>query len=78
MPGLLGGVYANVLRVYPQTLYWFAPDDAAAFSPGRFPIFIWRHGDGEDDHFYGFPVVGEGVKLATEQFAETHDGGRRP
>jgi sarcosine oxidase len=71
VPQLLGGVFAKLLRVYPQTLYWFDPDDAAAFAPGRFPIFIWRHGAGEDDHFYGFPVVGEGVKLATEQFAHT-------
>ena len=71
VPQLLGGVYAKALRVFPQTLYWFALDDADAFAPGRFPIFIWRHGAGEDDHFYGFPVVGEGVKLATEQFAHT-------
>jgi len=71
VPQLLGGAFAKVLRVYPQTLYWFAPDDAAAFTPERFPIFIWRHGAGEDDHFYGFPVVGEGVKLATEQFTHT-------
>jgi sarcosine oxidase len=69
VPQLLGGAYANLLRVYPQTLYWFAPEDLAAFAPGRFPIFIWRYGAGDDDHFYGFPVVGEGVKLATEQFA---------
>jgi sarcosine oxidase len=68
---LLGGAYARLLRVYPQTLYWFAPDDAEAFAPGRFPIFIWRHSAGEDDHFYGFPVVGDGVKLATEQFTRT-------
>ena len=71
VPQLLGGVYADGLRVYPQTLYWFAPDDEAAFAPGRFPIFIWRHGGGEDEHFYGFPVVGEGVKVATEQLART-------
>jgi hypothetical protein len=32
--------------VYPQTLYWFDPDDATAFAPGRFPVFIWRHGAG--------------------------------
>jgi len=73
VPQLLGGAYAKLLRVYPQTLYWFAPDDTAAFAPGRFPIFIWRHGAGVDDHFYGFPVVGEGVKLATEQFTQTID-----
>ena len=71
VPQLLGGDYAKLLRVYPQTLYWFAPDDAATFAPGRFPIFIWRHGAADDDHFYGFPVVGEGVKLATEQFTHT-------
>jgi sarcosine oxidase len=71
VPQLLGGAYAKVLRVYPQTLYWFTPDDAAAFMPGRFPIFIWRPGAGEDDHFYGFPIVGEGVKLATERFTRT-------
>ena len=70
-PQLLGGAFAKVLRVYAQTLLWFAPDGEALFAPGRFPIFIWRYGGGEDDHFYGFPVVGDGVKLATEQFAET-------
>jgi sarcosine oxidase len=70
VPQVLGGPYARLLRVYPQTLYWFEPDDASTFAPGRFPIFIWRHGSGEDDHFYGFPVVTEGVKLATEQFTQ--------
>ena len=73
VPQLLGGAFARVLRVFPQTLYWFAPDDAAAFAPGRFPIFIWRHGAGDADHFYGFPIVGSGVKLATEQFARAVD-----
>jgi sarcosine oxidase len=78
VPRLLGGVFASVLRVYPQALYWFAPDDDAAFSPGRFPIFIWRHGPGEDDHFYGFPVVGQGVKVATEQFDRPVDPDEPP
>ena len=73
MPQLLGGAYAKVLQVYPQALYWFAPDEPEAFAPGRFPIFIWRHGAGEDDHFYGCPVVADGVKLATEQFTGTVD-----
>ena len=68
---LLGGAYAKLLRVYPQTLYWFGVHDEMAFAPGRFPIFIWRHGGGEHDHFYGFPVVGQGVKVATEQFTHT-------
>ena len=70
-PQLLGEVFRKVLRVCQQSMYWFAPEDASDFSPGRFPIFIWSHGPGEDDHFYGFPVVGDGVKVATEQFAVT-------
>ena len=73
LPALLGGAFPKLLSVYRQTLYWFAPDDAAAFAPGRFPIFIWIHGAGEADYFYGLPVVTEGVKLATEQFTETAD-----
>jgi sarcosine oxidase len=73
---LLGDRFARLLRVYSQTLFWFAPDDDAAFAPERFPIFIWRYGAAEDDHVYGFPVVREGVKLATEQFAETTDPDR--
>jgi sarcosine oxidase len=59
--------------VYRQTLHWFVPDDVAAFVPGRFPVFIWIHGAGASDYFYGFPVLTEGVKLATEQFAATVD-----
>jgi sarcosine oxidase len=72
-PTLLGGAFATTLRVCRQVLYWFAPEDDAAFAPGAFPIFIWIHGASASDHFYGFPRVSEGVKLATEQFAETTD-----
>ena len=71
LPGLLGGVFARTLRVYRQTLLWFEPDAPHAFAPDRFPIFIWRHGDGEDEHFYGVPAVSRGVKLATEHFDAT-------
>jgi sarcosine oxidase len=73
LPALLGGPFPKLLRVHRQVLYWFAPGDSSAFAPERFPIFIWMHGAGEGDHFYGFPVVSEGVKVATEQFAETTD-----
>jgi sarcosine oxidase len=68
---IAGASFAPLLRVYRQTMFWFAPEESAAFAPERFPIFIWRHGGGEDDHFYGFPVVDNGVKVATEQFAVT-------
>lgn len=70
-PQLLGAAFRKVLRVCQQTMYWFAPENGSDFAPGPFPIFIWRHGPGEDDHFYGFPVAGDGVKVATEQFAVT-------
>ena len=72
-PALLGGEFAKLLSVYRQVLYWFAPDAPAAFASGVFPIFIWIHGAAPTDHFYGFPLVSEGVKLAREQFAETTD-----
>jgi sarcosine oxidase len=73
LPALLGGPFPKLLTVHRQVLYWFAPDPASAFAPGRFPIFIWMHGTAEGDYFYGFPVVSEGIKLATEQFVETTD-----
>jgi len=72
-PELLGGEFAKRLSVYRQVLYWFAPDEPAAFAPAAFPIFIWIHGAATTDHFHGFPMVSEGVKLAREQFAETTD-----
>ena len=73
LPALLGGPFPKLLAVYRQVLYWFAPDDPSIFAPGRFPIFIWTHGASERDHFYGFPVVSEGLKVGTEQFTETTD-----
>jgi sarcosine oxidase len=75
---LLGGEFTKLLSVYRQVLYWFAPDEPAAFAPGTFPIFIWIHGAAATDYFYGFPLVSGGVKLATEQFVETTDPDRVP
>jgi sarcosine oxidase len=70
---LIGGGLEEVLRVYAQTQCWYAVDTPEAFGPDRFPIFIWRHGPDPDDHFYGFPVVSAGAKMATEQFAQLTD-----
>jgi sarcosine oxidase len=72
-PSLLGGEFAKLLGVYRQILYWFACDEPTKFAPGTFPIFIWIHGATPTDHFYGFPLIGDGVKIAREQFAETTD-----
>jgi sarcosine oxidase len=72
-PGLLGGVWDRSLALHRQTLHWFEPDDPAAFAPDRLPVFIWMHGAGEGDWFYGFPRDAElgGVKIASEQFTRT-------
>jgi len=67
----LAEAIARRLRVYSQSLFWFAPADRTAFAPGRFPIFIWRHGADEAAHFYGVPAIGDGLKLASEQFEKT-------
>ncbi len=69
-PELLGGELAARLSAYRQTMHWFAPHDAAAFAPERFPVFMWMHGGGAEDWFYGFPLLpgDTGVKVAAERF----------
>ena len=67
------GLAASVaphLAVTRQVLHWFDADHDA-FAPGRCPVYIWVHGDGPEDTFYGFPSLGpgQGVKVATEQYA---------
>ncbi len=71
LPQLAGGRLAEVTSVYRQVLHWFEVEDPAAYAPGRFPVFIWIHGAGEHDYFYGFPALpgAATVKLATEQYA---------
>ncbi len=69
-PGLAGAGLQRHMSVARQVLHWFAPDDPARYAPERFPVFIWAHGDGPDDSFYGFPIPPgtQGVKLACEQY----------
>ncbi len=52
------------LEVEPQQLHWFEPAGGPdAFTPDRFPIYIWDRGGGTQ--FYGFPADDEGrVKVA--------------
>lgn len=78
---LLGAPFNRLLRVTPQVLHWFAPEDPAPFDPAHCPIYFRMHGRGDSDYFYGFPIPAGtiGVKVATEQFdvttdAETDDG----
>jgi sarcosine oxidase len=54
------------LIVERQVLFWFEPRSAPRlFLPARCPIHLWEIGDGAGRrHFYGFPDLGEGVKVA--------------
>ena len=72
-PGLLAGEagLSEHMTVARQVLHWFTPEKPADFAPEHFPVFIWLHGDRPEDSFYGFPIPpgSEGVKVATEQYA---------
>lgn len=63
---------AQHFEVYRQVLYWFDVEQTYdAFTPDRFPIFIWelRHGG-----IYGFPAIDGpkgGFKISTEQYIRT-------
>lgn len=58
------------LTVERQVLFWFRPlSDLEFFAPDRLPIFIRQYA--HDRFFYGFPDLGDGVKVAFH-----HQGGR--
>jgi sarcosine oxidase len=67
--------FRPLAKVYRQVLHWFAPLDPSKFAPGRFPVFIWMHGEQEEDYFYGFPISDGGIdlKVASETYARTTD-----
>ena len=75
LAGLLPPRLRPLVRPYRQTLHWFEPEAPADFAAGRFPIFIWMHGEREADYFYGFPTPtgATGVKVATETYARDTD-----
>lgn len=52
------------LTVERQPLFWFtsAGGDPKKFYPEQFPIYIWQLE--KDKIFYGFPDLGEGIKIA--------------
>ena len=72
LPKLMGGQFESLLLAYRQVLNWFAVEgDASLYAPQRFPVFIWELAD-RPQGIYGFPVIdGSGLKVATEQYAET-------
>jgi sarcosine oxidase len=51
------------LNVERQVLFWFQPVSLPeAFQPEKCPIYIWEYEPGH--FFYGFPDLGDGVKIA--------------
>ncbi|MDA1276598.1 MAG: N-methyl-L-tryptophan oxidase [Verrucomicrobia bacterium] len=51
------------LTIERQVLFWFEPIRRREdFLPDRCPIYIWEHDPGQ--FFYGFPDLGDGVKVA--------------
>ncbi|HEY1962149.1 MAG TPA: FAD-dependent oxidoreductase, partial [Rhizomicrobium sp.] len=64
--------YAGLFKIYRQTQFWFEVENARAFAPDRFPVFIWELQNSKQG-LYGFPAVdGESaIKMASEQFDST-------
>jgi sarcosine oxidase len=60
---------ASALRVERQVLFWFEPvRHADRFDPRHCPVHLWQF-DGQH-FFYGFPNLGEGVKVARHHHGE--------
>jgi len=57
--------------VQRQIQFWFEPKSGPRFEPGRCPIHIWEHEPGR--YFYGFPDLGDGVKVAGHHEGEITD-----
>jgi sarcosine oxidase len=63
------------LTVTRQVLFWYEPAaNPGRFAPERFPIFIWEDEPGR--FLYGFPDLGDGVKIARHMEGEATDPGR--
>lgn len=70
-PDFVGEPFRREVRVLRQTLHWFEAEPGGRWAQAAGPVFLWFHGPGEEDVFYGFPPVegGKGgVKVATEQY----------
>lgn len=73
LPSLLPPGMAALFKVYRQVQFWFDVEDAPAFAPEVFPIFIWDLPQGRGG-VYGFPALDGphgGIKVATESYQST-------
>jgi len=64
--------YARLFKIYRQVQLWFEVEDAAAFAPERFPVFIWELQNSARG-IYGFPALNgaNAIKIASEEFNAT-------
>ena len=64
---LLGSPFDHLLKVNRQKLHWFKLADRQAYWSDA-PVFIWMHGSGDHDYFYGFPPLpgDDRIKVANE------------
>jgi sarcosine oxidase len=67
MPALLGK-FPVPLRVERQILFWFKNRQPTLFGPATFPVFLLEHAP--EQFFYGFPDMGNGVKIAQHHQGE--------
>lgn len=70
----LGPALAPAFVVQRQVLHWLEITQPELF-PANSPVFIWMHGDGDEDYFYGFPPAASpgSIKVASEQYASSCD-----
>ena len=58
------------LTIERQVLFWFEPHSKRQqFQPQNCPIYLWEYASGR--FFYGFPDLGDGVKVAFHHQGET-------
>ena len=69
MGGLTKG--AVPLKVERQVPFWFDSKGEGRFSPDKMPIFVVE--EGPEWTFYGFPDLGDGVKVGRHHGGETVD-----
>ena len=53
---------ASLLHVERQVLLWFKVPNVDIYRPGQLPIHLWEYEPGR--MFYGFPDLGDGLKIA--------------
>lgn len=70
--GSLLPAMASEITVERQQMYWLTPRERVAdFAPERCPIHLWEWAP--QRYFYGFPDLGDGVKLAVHHEGECSD-----